>query len=182
MPRGSKHDLTSTHDRVVRAAEACFLALIAVDPDVPPPGRPRWFGLDGPAIPARLAARPRAPGWVVATDDLDGLVASSPVDLGEIVGFTRGSRSWRLTVPRDGSLCRSGLVPAFIAWSPAPHPSLAMDDPGPVLRQVVLTRPRSDALRAILSALGIAHLAGLRQGEEALAFAFDTPNGRVVMD
>ena len=71
----------------------------------------------------RLAERPRAL-WVVSTDRLDELVANSPVELGEIVTFVRGERSWRLTVPKDGHLpegafCQPllnghlGLIPAL---------------------------------------------------------------------
>lgn len=40
----------------------------------------------------------------MGTDDLDAVVNASPFDLGEVVLFNRGERSWRLTVTKDGSL------------------------------------------------------------------------------
>ena len=61
---------------------------------------------------ARLSVvlRPRALCWVVDTDDLDALVANSPIDLGEVIHLSRGDRTWRLTVPKDGSLGEHGLT------------------------------------------------------------------------
>ena len=41
---------------------------------------------------------------MVNTDDLGAVIAASPVDLGEVIELSRGDLSWRLTVPRDGSL------------------------------------------------------------------------------
>ena len=86
----------------MQAGKESFLEILAIDPDAPPPGRARWFSMDDPATIARLAERPRALCWVVGTEDLDAIVTASPVDLGEIIYLTRGDRSWRLTVPKDG--------------------------------------------------------------------------------
>jgi hypothetical protein len=98
VPRGGKHDAMSTHNCVMQSGNESFFELIAIDPDAPAdPGRVRWFSLDDPSTKARLTERPRALCWVVGTDDLDAVIAASPVDLGEVVLFTRGDRSWRLT-------------------------------------------------------------------------------------
>ncbi|MEM6489612.1 MAG: VOC family protein, partial [Pseudomonadota bacterium] len=35
-----------------------YLEVIAIDPAAPAPGRPRWFGLDDPAVAASLAGGP----------------------------------------------------------------------------------------------------------------------------
>ncbi|MEM9604513.1 MAG: VOC family protein [Pseudomonadota bacterium] len=182
VPTGSKHDAMSTHNAVMRVADGVFFELIAIDPDAPDPGRVRWFTLDDPATQARIAVRPRALCWVVNTDDLDAVVAASPVPLGEVVHFQRGDRTWRLTVPADGSLPEQGLIPAFIEWSPGPHPSVAQQDLGVRLRAVRLTHPDPDGFTETLAALGVAHLAVLEQGPHALAFEFDTPSGAVVLD
>lgn len=182
VPRGSKHDAMSTHNCVMQAGNESFFELIAIDPDAPDPGRARWFTLDDPATQGRLAERPRALCWVVNTDDLDGVIAASPLDLGEVVDFRRGERTWRLTVPRDGSLPEGGLIPAFIEWSPGPHPSTGQQDLGVRLKAVRLTHPDPDGLRATLEALNVAHLATIERGERALAFTLDTPNGTVTLD
>ena len=46
VPDGSKHTLMSTHNCVMQSGNESFFELIAIDPDAPDPGRPRWFTLD----------------------------------------------------------------------------------------------------------------------------------------
>ena len=182
VPRGSKHDAMSTHNCVMQAGNESFFELIAIDPEAPDPGRARWFTLDDPATRARLAERPRALCWVVNTDDLESVIANSPFALGEVVEFRRGERTWRLTVPRDGSLPEGGLVPAFIEWSPGPHPSTGQQDLGVRLKTIRLTHPDPEELRAAFAVLQIDRLADIAPGEPALAFELDTPNGTVFLD
>ncbi|WP_299407316.1 VOC family protein [uncultured Roseobacter sp.] len=183
VPRGGKHEAMSTHNCVMQAGNESFFELIAIDPEAPAdPGRTRWFSLDEPTTQARLAERPRALCWVVGTDDLDGVLAASPVDLGEVVLFTRGDRSWRLTVPRDGSLPMGGLLPAFIEWSPGPHPSTGQQDLGVTLEQIQLSHPDPDALTKVLEALNVDHLADVQEGPAALSFALNTQKGSVILD
>ncbi len=182
VPAGSKHDAMSTHNCVCQAGNESFFELIAVDPDAPDPGRTRWFTLDDPVTQARIAARPRALCWVVNTPDLDAVVAASPVDLGEVVHFQRGDRTWRLTVPQDGSLPEGGLLPAFIEWSPGPHPSTGQQDVGLKLRSIRLTHPEPNKLKTILTQLGVDHLADVFEGPRALAFEVSAPAGTIVLD
>ena len=110
------------------------------------------------------------------------MIAASPVDLGEVVLFTRGERSWRLTVPKDGHLPMDGLLPAFIEWSPGPHPSTGQQDLGVTLDKAQITHPNPNELIEILTALGVEHLAEVDAGDAALSFALTTPNGAVVLD
>lgn len=182
IPNGSKHDAMSTHNCVCQAGNESFLELIAIDPQAPDPGRTRWFTLDDPATQTRIAKRPRALCWVVNTTDLDAVVAASPIDLGEIVPFQRGERTWRLTVPRDGSLPEGGLVPAFIEWSSGPHPSTGQQDIGLRLDTIHLRHPQPNALRETLAALNVDHLVQIDNGPRALAFQITTPSGSVTLD
>ncbi|MEM1049246.1 MAG: VOC family protein [Pseudomonadota bacterium] len=182
VPSGSKHTAMSTHNCVVQSGNDSFLEIIAVDPDAPDPGRRRWFTLDEPETRKRLAERARPLCWVVGTDDLDAVMAASPVDLGEAVLFTRGERSWRLTVPRDGSLPENGLLPAFIEWSPGPHPSSGMQDLGVRLKSIELQHPDAARLQAMLDTIGVDHLARVTEGDSRLCFKLDSPNGTVVLD
>ena len=182
VPNGSRHDAMSTHNCVCQSGSESFLELIAIDPQAPDPGRVRWFTLDDPATHVRIAERPRALCWVVNTSGLDAVVAASPVDLGEIVFFQRGERSWRLTVPKDGSLPAGGCIPAFIEWSPGPHPSTGQQDLGVILERVRLTHPDPDGLMATLKALGVDHLADVYAGDCGLAFDISSPNGTVTVD
>ena len=182
VPKGGKHDAMSTHNCVMQSGNESFFELIAIDPDAPDPGRTRWFTLDDPETQRRLAERPRALCWVVNTDDLDAVVAASPVDLGEIVHFQRGERTWRLTVPKDGALPENGLLPAFIEWSPGPHPSTGQQDLGVTLSKIKLSHPDRDWLNGVLNKLEIEHLVEVETGELALEFELKTPNGTVIID
>ena len=182
IPKGSKHDAMSTHNCVCQAGNESFLEILANDPEAPDPRRARWFTMDDPATQARLAERPRALCWVVGTDDLDSIVASSPVNLGEVVFFQRGERTWRLTVPSDGHLPEGGLLPAFIEWSPGPHPSTGMQDLGVKLTDVKLTHPDPVWLSETLRTLGVDHLCSVSEGDRALAFEVNSPNGKVLLD
>jgi hypothetical protein len=180
IPRGSKHPMVATHNCVMQAGHECFMELIAIDPDARPT-RSRWFSFDEPATRRRLAERPRPLCWVVRTDNLDGIVRGSPIDLGETVKFQRGERSWRLTVPADGHLPEQGLLPAFIEWSPGPHPSASQQDLGIRLRRIVLTTPEPARLLSTLKALNIDGLADVREGPTHLGFELDTAGGPVTL-
>ena len=182
IPKGSKHDAMSTHNCVCQAGNSSFFELISIDPEAPDPGRARWFSLDDPATKAKIADRPRALNWVVNTPDLDAVVAGSPVDLGEIVHFQRGDRTWRLTVPADGSMVEGGLIPAFIEWSPGPHPSTGQQDIGLRLERIVLTHPDPEAMKTALAALNVDQLAEVQEGERGLSFRVSTENGSFVLD
>ncbi|WP_299891714.1 VOC family protein [uncultured Ruegeria sp.] len=182
VPQGSKHDAMSTHNCVMQAGNESFFELIAVDPDAPDPGRVRWFTLDDPATQDRLNARPRALCWVVNTDDLDAVIATSPVDLGEVVNFQRGDRSWRLTVPKDGHLPENGLLPAFIELSPGPHPSTGQQDLDVTLLKVQVQTPDTARMTDMFAKLQIAHLAEISDGPIALSFVLESPNGTVTLD
>ena len=103
IPRGGKHPAMSTHNCLAQSANSSFIELISIDPEAPDPGRVRWFTLDDPKTQAQVAEAPKALCWVVNTDDLDAVIAASPVDLGEVLELSRGDLSWKLTVPKDGS-------------------------------------------------------------------------------
>lgn len=183
IPAGGKHAAMSTHNCVMQAGNESFFELLAIDPDAPDPGRVRWFTMDDPATQARIKDRPRALCWVVNTDDLDGVIAASPINLGEVVTFTRGDRSWRLTVPSDGHLPEGGLMPAFIEWSPGPHPSTGQQDLGVRLNAISLQHPDPDYMRDLLRAVQADHLAQVEHGpDRALSFDFTTPHGNVTID
>ena len=182
VPGGSKHAAMSTHNCVMQAGNESFFELIAIDPDAPDPGRTRWFTLDDPDTQARLEERPRALAWVVNTSNLDEVLENSPVDLGEVVDFARGDRTWRLTVPKDGSLAEHGLLPAFIEWSPGPHPSSGQQDLGVRLEAIRLSHPEPDRIADLLKALQVDHLAEVAAGPVGLSFRLKTPDGTVDLD
>ena len=181
IPQGGKHESMSTHNCVCQAGNDSFLEIIAIDPAAAAPDRARWFTLDNPETQNQLVKSPRPLCWVVGTDDLDAVIDASPIDLGEVVLFTRGDRSWRLTVPKDGSLPEHGLLPAFIEWSPGAHPSTGMQDTGISLSNITLGHSDPAALKAILKALRVDHLANVFQAEKpTLNFTIKTTTGDLV--
>ena len=181
IPRGGKHPAMSTHNCLAQSGNSSFIELISIDPEAPDPGRVRWFTLDDPTTQARIAHTPKALCWVVNTDDLDAVIAASPVDLGEVLELSRGDLSWKLTVPRDGSLVEGGLLPAFIEWSQEPHPSSGMQDIGVELKTIRLTHPEPEKLTEMLTALSVEHLVQVAAGEDAgLSFDLQKPDGQIV--
>lgn len=181
IPRGGKHPAMSTHNCVAQSGNNSFLEIISIDPDAPDPGRTRLFTLDAPETQAKLAKGPRALCWVVNTNDLDAVIANSPIDLGEPLELSRGDLSWRLTVPQDGSLAEGGLLPAFIEWSMDTHPSVNMQDIGVTLETVQLTHPDPSALTATLDQLNITHLVEVTEGaERGLSFVVRKPDGELI--
>lgn len=178
LPKASKHEAMSTHNCVAPVGNDSFLEILSIDPEAPAPTRARWFDMDNPAAQARFKQAPCAYHWVVGTNDLDTIIANSPIDMGEIVTFTRGDRSWRLNIPTDGSLAEEGLIPTFIEWSPGLHPSTGMTDLGLTLKKVILTHPNPSRLKEILEILGVADLATIVAGDKAaIAFQVSTQNG-----
>ena len=99
--------------------------MIAIDPDAPPPGRPRWFALDTRSMHARLARSPALIHWVERTDDLEAALRdySGTVD---IVSFSRGPYRWRMGVPPDGRRPGKGREPTLIQWQGDLHPAQAL--------------------------------------------------------
>ena len=109
------------------------------------------------------------------------MIAASPVDLGEVLELSRDDLTWRLTVPKDGSLAEDGLLPAFIEWSKEPHPSTGMQDIGLELTSIQLTHPEPEQLTQMLKALHVDHLATVVAGsEKGLAFSIKNSDGTLV--
>src|SRR3954468_10110690 len=57
IPPGGSHPQMGTHNHLMLLGDGIFLELIAPDPAVTPQ-RTRWFGLDDPAMRARLENSP----------------------------------------------------------------------------------------------------------------------------
>jgi hypothetical protein len=184
---GGRHALMGTHNRLLAIGGAAFpqayLEIIAVDPDAPPPARPRWFGLDEPEVRERLAAAPQLLHWVACTHALDADLQASRalgVDPGPVVAAQRetpaGTLRWQLTIPDDGRPRAAGAWPTLIAWD-GPHPSANLPPSGVTLRALRLGGLPAGA------AAWIGHAAEVVGGQApALAATLETPRGVVVLD
>jgi hypothetical protein len=179
LAAGGRHTEFGTHNALLALGGSTYLELIAVDPDAPPPARPRWFGLDSDAVRSRFADGPRLLHWVARPT----VLPPGPDDHGERLRLHRGDLSWTVTVPADGSLPGdgSGLVPTLIAWDDA-HPTDTLPDAGVRLERLVLGGPRAPELRRRLAGLGLAGCVTVADGPAVLRAELRTPHGAVVLD
>jgi hypothetical protein len=186
---GGQHVAMGTHNALVAIGPRSYLEVIAVDPDLPPPARPRWFGLDTPAVQQRLAAGPALLTWVVRCDSLAAACARVP-ELGDILPMQRSDYRWQIAVPATGELPSSGVLPAAIQWGAgddgsARHPCDRLPASGVALRRLALTHPTAvlgtAGLVATFRELRIIGSVDLAPGPVALAAHFDTPAGTATL-
>jgi len=119
LEAGGRHAAFGAHNRLLSLGPDCYLEVIAVDPDAPPPHRPRWFELDTAPMRERLADGPALVHWVVRVDSVDEI--TDPLEL------SRGDNRWVIGVPPDGRMPLGGLAPSRILWR-TPPPSTLLPD------------------------------------------------------
>lgn len=182
---GGVHAAMGTHNRLLHLAGRpnLYLELIAIDPAGTPPARPRWFGLDEPALQTRLAERPHLIHWVARSTDLVG--EAMPVQ-GEILAMQRGDFRWRITVPAAGRTPGDGLVPTLIQWDVPLHPAARLPDASCSLMKLEGFHPAPATITPQLAALGLARELALfpaEPDESAQLVAYlKTPRGLVELD
>lgn len=181
---GGVHPFMGTHNRLLRidgpGFANCYLEIIAIDPAAPPPGRLRWFGLDDPAVQARLAQGPQLLTAVARTPDVVALRAGL-IDAGQDPGpalaaqrpTPDGLLSWRILVRDDGALPGQGRLPVGIEWQ-GRHPTEAMP-----ASAVLLQSLRFGALQPPEASLLRLRGAQVAPGGPALAVTLQTPLGTV---
>lgn len=183
---GGKHPLMGTHNRLFKIAApawpVAYFEIIAIDPAAPAPGRRRWYGLDEPALQARIAESPRLVHWVARTAALDmhrwGLV-NLGLDPGLPLAVQRdtpqGPLSWQLLVRDDGALLAGGALPTLIQWQ-GRHPSEQLPASGVSLRALTIGG-LAPPVRQLLSTAGVVHADG-----PALRAVLSTPQGEVTLE
>jgi Glyoxalase-like domain len=177
LQRGGEHAAMGTHNALLRLGDALYLEVIAVNPDAPPPDRPRWFELDrhGAGATTRLAT------WVARTADIHAAASASPIPLGRIEPMTRGPLRWLVTVPEDGSLPTQGIAPTLIQWLNEPHPANRLADSGCALARLEGFHSEAERIGTMLRAIRFA--GGLTVSRIAphetpfLVAHIQTPNG-----
>lgn len=166
---GGKHGMMGTHNRLISLGD-CYLEVISTDPDAPPPGRPRWFGLDD------VPSRPALTHWAAQMPDLGPLAIAMP-ELGRISDFTRGELNWQMPVSADGKLPFAGGFPAPICWRGDTALS-RLPDSGLRLRRLVIHHPEATALELALAPwLDDSRILILSAAATRLEAVIDTPAG-----
>ena len=179
---GGAHPLMGTHNRLMRLAGGPYLEVIAIDPDAPSPGRPRWFTLDQEKTKSRFATGPGALCWVAAVSDIETAVRQCGYDCGQITTVTRGDLQWRLTIPDDGSLPAGGVLPSLIEWPEGMHPVTSLAETDIYLDTIHLTHPDPAHIEACLDRLGLASIATVNSGDIAIAFSMQRSGTRLYID
>ncbi|MER3482965.1 MAG: VOC family protein [Meiothermus sp.] len=174
---GGKHVLMGTHNMLLNLGNQTYLEIIAIDPEAPHPGRPRWFGLDEPEVQAQLGKSPRLIHWVARTDDIRASVASSSLDLGEVSEASRGDLRWLITLPKDGKPLGDGLIPTLIEWGAA-HPTDSLSGAGCELLGLTGFHPDPEPIGSALKTIGAQDSLRLeRTPELRLEARIRTPSG-----
>ncbi len=188
---GGQHALMGTHNRLCRidgpapspAFPNSYLEIIAIDPAAAAPGRARWFGLDDPALQARIAQAPRLVHVVARSAMLDmhrwGLITvghqpGNPVMLGR--DTPQGRLDWQILLRDDGALLCGGALPTLIQWA-GPHPTAAMAPAGVALQSLSLQGLPMRS-REVLRLRGVEH----RDSGPALRAVLNTPRGDVMLE
>ncbi len=154
VPPGGRHEMMGTHNRVMALGDGVYLEIIAVNPAMTPPARPRWFGLDDPSVIRGLTDSPRLLTWAVNTNGLEALLASSQVVIGGILEARRDDLRWKVALPDDGRLVAGGFFPLCIQWQMEFHPASRMPDLGCRLKSLTLYYPYPEWLQGMLAAIG----------------------------
>lgn len=147
-----KHDMMGTHNALWNMGDF-YIELVAIDPEAPDPGRPRWFGLGDPGMQAHLANGPRLINWAVSTDDAEALVAAAPVALGPVESFARSDLRWKVAVPVDGLPGKDGAFPLTIQWTEGMHPAQRLPDMGFRCKALTVSHPDAAEISAALGAV-----------------------------
>ena len=103
---GGEHQIMGTHNKLLKLQSDIYLEIIANNPNVNDPSRPRWFSLDEERTKEKIKHYPRALCWVLKVDNIENTVKKCGYKPGEILQVSRGELTWKITVPSNGSVSR----------------------------------------------------------------------------
>jgi len=173
---GGQHLGRGTRNALLSLGPGSYLEIIGPDPEQPPPGQPRPFGIDD-------LKRPKLVTWAAKGSDLEQVASEARrrgVPLGEVIPGSRRRAdgvmlSWRYTDPR--AVVAGGLVPFFIDWGDTPHPA-ATAAQGASLVALRAEHPEAEQVQRLLRSLGL-DLRVRRAPGPALIATLSSPRGRV---
>lgn len=181
IPYGGVHVSMGTHNCLMRLGESVFLEVMAINPDIEPPQRPRWFGLNDPYVRRQIEARPTLLTWVVNTTNIQDFLQRAKFPFGHAELMSRGDLSWRFGLPNDGGILAGGMLPYVIEWQTDSHPAARYADVGCQLQTLEIYHPYPSWLHAILESIDADNLVKIYplppNSEPYLMASFNTPNG-----
>ncbi|MBE7420545.1 MAG: VOC family protein [Ideonella sp.] len=157
---GGRHALMGTHNRLLAIGSEpfpdCYLEIIAIDPEAPSPARPRWFGIDEPALRAAVREQPRLVHAVARTRMVEMLrwgLINCGLNPGTLQAMQRdtphGTLKWRLTLRDDGRTDCGGALPTLIEWQQGAHPCERLPPSGVALRSLALRGVPAQAIKVL---------------------------------
>ena len=181
MPYGGVHPKMGTHNHLMRLGDDVFLEVIAVNHEIEPPHRPRWYGLDDPFVQQHIRMQPTLLTWVVNTQNINTFIRQAGFSFGKAEFISRGEFSWYFGLPDDGGLIAGGMLPYAIEWLSDRHPSARMADLGCRLHSLEIYHPHPAWLRSALTsidALDLVKIGTLPKNEAPyLTASVNTPLG-----
>ncbi|GAA5529748.1 VOC family protein [Herpetosiphon gulosus] len=174
MQAGGQHQAMATHNYLLKLGEHCYLEVIAPDPTLPAPKRPRWFALDS----VQPTSAPRLATWVARTILIQSASELLHQQLGVVTPMSRGNLAWQITIPADGSLPFSGMAPMLIEWPRDQHPIQRLTDQGCRLLQLELHHPQASQIETMLSQIGMQdEVCWQTTAQPQLIATIETPSG-----
>lgn len=172
MSPGGSHPQMGTHNKLLSLGERIYLEVLAVDPDLPQPSHPRWFGLD------HFTGPPRLVGWVARATVFERVVDMAPFGMNSPMTFSRGSYRWRMLLPDENALPFGGVGPRVIEWLEGGHPCDTLPDEGVRFRSLTVGHPDISEMVAQFSCLLSLPEANLEAAPvPKLVLEVDTPKG-----
>jgi len=162
---GGKHEGFGTHNMLLGLGPACYLQVIAPDPDQPRPPHPRPFDLDSPSVRMMLEAEPCLIAWVARTPVLDAVVARLGPRAGEVKAMRRGRLSWRMAFPPQQQ-DMDNLIPSLIQYDGPGGPG-RLKDSGCRLVALEAEHPEAEAVRSALAERGLDEAVRVRRSPRA---------------
>ncbi len=170
LDSGGQHVTMGTHNRLLSLGPGEYLEVIAIDPTLSPPGRPRWFALD------IFAGAPRLTNWAARCADVEAEAAVTPA-AGTVHALSRGDFRWKVAVPEDGRLPFDEGFPMLIEWQGTLHPTQRLPDRGCRLSRLIISHPEAGTLRVALSGRAADPRIETVEGPPGLRAEIVTPGG-----
>lgn len=173
---GGQHIGLGTRNALIALGPACYLEIIAPDPEQTTYRKPRLLGIDDLKAP-KLAA------WVAKGEDLEHLASidlGEGLKLGEVLSGSRinpgGEKlTWRFTDPFK--VIAGGTIPFFINWGQSTHPA-TQAVPRASLTDLRAEHPEPEFVQGILEKLSL-DLPVSKGSKPALAATIRCPRGTV---
>ncbi len=168
-----------THNHLLQLGDKVYLEIVALDPKVDAPGRPRWFGLDDQKkVRSDWDEGRRLRGWVAGTDAIDAVIAGREGIFGQKVPLPTDNSSFDFAIPDDGSLPLDGAAPSIIDRRGKPRSMATIADLGARLRSFTLEHPDPAGVAALYRAMTVDRPPAVGRGRRLRYRAqIETPTG-----